>query len=513
MKRNTLLTLTLLASELTACTAEPDPTVASFRALVVAQTWAVDAPIVLIDGSCEEHWVDRCAELSPEQCLVARNRYSCTETAEGVRVTDSFAELADEVEWQGLSLGDVELSGGGSAFEACAGLEGVDYEQCSQLAQAAESVAAELPALLSKFPNGGFASLTIRDDIFVVSPLATEGDLVHSTADKLGWRVPLIAGEFELSPGSASGIVIEDNVMVTVRPNGTLAVSCSWGGLLQRRKDPPLPPAGAFFAHYSMNAAGANYNDYLLQVVGGWARYAGQWKSYVDPLVGTVDLFCTYAGGGFRPLLGAEVTLDHHEATCFTDLWGTQYDPNGTWMSADIDDPLTGLAFAALVMHYWGSPVFFSGDWRPTWYAPAGSWYHQIALEQLTFQIPGAPDLHSACGISPNTPAVPALADIQSCNLHGVTIEAGVVSAWLGDLSPITAPSYLHHVNISGGDLLNAYAAGFNWTLNNPSGRVGELVFDPPAEAGPEEIAAVLSLAQFMADELREQVPLEELFE
>ncbi len=505
--------ITLLTPTLAACSVdEADSADESLRAIVVSDSWGIHGPVSFPDvNSCDDYWNNICANLTADQCTIAHNRYTCTQASQGVVITDNFGELAESLEWDGYSVGDEGPSTGDSAAAACEGMTGIELEECLNLAQVAELVASKAPELITKFPSGGFASLTIRDDILTVEPLGPIGDdMVYTAADALDWRVPLIGDELAL--GKLTGIVIEDIIM-TVRPNGTISVSNNYAALMQRQKQPP-PPSFDFLAHYSMSAPGADYIGGYIGVIGGWSRHAAKWKAYVDLNVGSVDLASAYQGNILHPLVGAESELNLHESLYFEDIWGNTYDPNGTWMSEDIDDPLTGLAFAAMVMHYWHSPVYFNGVWTPSLQiAPAGAWYHEFALEQVTFRIPNAPTLHDACGISPSASAVTALAAIQTCDLTGVTLEGGIVSAWLGDYSPGNSPTYLHHQSIGGADLMSSYAAGFSWGPNWHSGRVGELVFDPPAEASEDEIAAVRALAGVLANELREQVPMKELVE
>jgi hypothetical protein len=509
------LTTTLLCTlpTLIACSIEEteDTTLDGFRSVVIADHWGILEPASLPElDSCSEYWAQRCDELSPAQCTMAQNRYVCTE-AGGVVVTDNFGELTESIEWDGYSADTDGLRTGDSATKVC---DGMNPETCATLAKVADLLA-EQSELWTEWPTGGIASLTIRDGVFVVSPLEEPGeDLTFALAEALDWRVPTLAHEFSF--GKANGLVLHEPVVITVRPNGTIAISDFQVALMQRMKQPFEPPHSALVT-YSMSASGANYNHSGMEI--SWERYAAQWKAYIDTQVGSVDLAQCYNANSL-PLLGAENQLNYNEAHLFTNTSGSLYDPVGTWMSEDIDDPMTGFAFAAMVMHYWHSPVFFTGAWEPSvQQAPAGSWFGEIALERLTFDVPTAPDLHSACGISPNAPAVQALAAIQSCDLTGVTLDGAVVTVWEGLFS--TGPTMLHHAPITGTELVAAYLAGLSlppgYHVQYPNGwsggRVGELIFDPPAEASEEEIAAVRALADVLADELREQVTLDELVE
>ncbi|KIG16936.1 hypothetical protein DB30_03920 [Enhygromyxa salina] len=509
-----LLTVTLLSiSTLAGCGLDEldDSSPASFRSVVVSDSWDIHEDVAFPEvNSCYDYWNDRCAELTSSQCTVAKNRYSCTESDEGLVISDTYGALVNAVHWAAYSVGDeAPVTTKGSPSILCEQLHGVEYASCLGVALTAELAAQQAPELIEAFPNGGFATVAVQGELLVIEPLAeADHDIVYTTAAALDWRAPIIEGEFTL--GEAPEVTLEPNTVITIRPNGTIGVSSERMTLLQQPRPLP-PPKSAFVFGYSMSAPGANYNQQSSLVVGGWSRYAALWKSFIDANVGSVDVIASYAGGNFIPLLGAEQTLDYHEANYFTDIWGAPYDPVGTWMSADIDDPLTGLAFAAIVMHYWHSPVFFSGDWTPPLsVAPNGSWYKDIALESIRFRSPSFSSLHAACGISSTASAATALSQIQTCAFGGLTVEDAVVTAWSGDFSPSNAPALLHHQSISANQLLGAYAAGFTHGQGNPSGRVGELIFDPPPEADAEEIAAVFALAEFMASEIQAQAPLEE---
>lgn len=502
----------------TACTLPDDAAElgedASFRSVTVSDGWGIhedaDFPEV---NSCVDYWNDRCANLTPSQCSVAKNRYTCTQNSQGVSVSDNYGALAEATAWHGYSLGDPDSSTTtGNPGELCGELGGLEYETCLGLAEAAVLADKRSDELLAAFPAGGFGSLRVHEGAFVVESFAGgEQDLIYDAASALGWRAPVIEGE--LSLGEAGGAVLPPDTMISVRPNGTVAISCDIGFIDQQPQPRPQPLTGHAF-NYSMSAPGANYNQQWTWVVGGWSRYAALWKAFVDQNVGSVDVLSAYVGSNHDILLGAEHPLNTHESLHFTGIWGTHYDPVGVWMSVDIDDSLTGLAYAAIVMHYWHSPVFFSGKWEPPLFlAPSGAWYQELALEQIDFYSPTHTSLHDACGISPTASATDALSQIQSCNFGGLSVTRGIVTAWLGDYSPMNSPALLHHATISGSDLHAAYAAGYHWGPSSPSGRVGELIFDPPPEADEEEIAAVLNLAEFVADEIRAQVPEEELFE
>ena len=255
---------------------------------------------------------------------------------------------------------------------------------------------------------------------------------------------------------------------------------------------------------YSMSHASANYDTNSIGNVGNWERLGYKWKSLHDANVGGVN----YGYNGLHPLpftprLGAHASFNVNETIAFTNTIGGQYDPEGAWHSQDINDPMTGVVFAALAMHYWETPVFFSGAWTPpAAVAPSGAWYQTFALQSLTFDVPGASSLHAACGLNPATPPAQAAAALSSCNLSSAELVSGVASLWAGDTSPSSTPDFLTNRSISGAALLDAYAAGFSYGPNNPSGHAGELIFSAPDNVTAQDIAAVVSMAGTIAADL-----------
>ncbi|MFV8753943.1 hypothetical protein ACNOYE_25640 [Nannocystaceae bacterium ST9] len=236
MTRITLpTTLAILFTPILACNLEADDgTDESLRSIVVTDSWGLHEPAHFPDvNSCDDYWNDRCVNLTPLQCTVAQDRYSCESTSQGVIITDSFAKVAKALDWTKVGVGDEGGNQGEDPLALCETKNDVEQAECLQLAGVAATVAASSPALMAEFPEGGFASLTIRDDILMVEPLiVNKTDLVYSAAGALDWEVPMIAGELAIA--EAGGIVIEDDIMLSVRPNGSISVSTSDAAFMQR---------------------------------------------------------------------------------------------------------------------------------------------------------------------------------------------------------------------------------------------------------------------------------------
>jgi hypothetical protein len=228
----------------------------------------------------------------------------------------------------------------------------------------------------------------------------------------------------------------------------------------------------------------------------GWPVHALQWKDYVS-------------GGNFAfDIAAAEVEVDAIWDFGFdvdaidaarlntVEANGVVFnaDPTGTWMEANFSDPAVGLAYAALVMHFWRSPVYVSATY---YYPPYGTTHsHSIALQRLEFTIPSAPDLLAACGLPANSTPATALSTLPNCN-HGAVLSADEVSLWnhliLAVPSNNTHVDYDPQVALAPTDLINA------WTWGPV---LGQLVFDPPGDATGEDLAGLAVLAEAVRDQL-----------
>jgi len=222
-----LLALASFTCALSACdAAEPED---DFRSVVVKDSWGLHDPASFPEvNSCVDYWNDRCADLTPSQCTVAKNRYTCTSSAMGVDITDSFGTHPSAVSWAAIGREDEA----GFVVEdlqiACTSMEGGDLEQCFALAEITETLAAALPELMELSPGGGVGSIVIQDDLMRVEAELPEleglEDLGWDAADALSWTVPLLREGLALENPAG---VFEDNVILMVRPNGTLSVSTS----------------------------------------------------------------------------------------------------------------------------------------------------------------------------------------------------------------------------------------------------------------------------------------------
>jgi hypothetical protein len=230
--------------------------------------------------------------------------------------------------------------------------------------------------------------------------------------------------------------------------------------------------------------------------VRGWPVHALQWKDYASGGAFAFDIAGAWTEVNAIPGLPYEV--EAADASHLNDLeaGGVVFsaDPNGTWMEANFSDPSVGLAYAALVMHFWKSPVYVSALHS---YPPYGTTRsHAIALQRLEFTIPSAPDLLTACGLPANATAATALNTIPNCN-HGAVLLADEVSLWnellLSVPSNPTHASYDPDVNLAPADLITAW-----WNGNIQ----GQIVFDPPADATDEDFAGLAVLAEALRDQL-----------
>ena len=231
-----LLPLTALTcfSALTACSLDDSDT-DELRSVEVRDRWGVYPPTKFPEvNSCEDYWIQRCANLSADQCTLAQARYTCTSAkAGGVVITDTFGELPESLGWEGYSLGDEQRTSvdGGSAPLACETM-GMDPERCHALATLADTIAANNNEVFGTYSYGGFARVFVtEDEIMLVGEYPDPEDIVWSAADALDWMMPLAPGEVVLP--NPAGIVIEDNVMLLARPNGSLSVSTNEAVFLQ----------------------------------------------------------------------------------------------------------------------------------------------------------------------------------------------------------------------------------------------------------------------------------------
>lgn len=249
-----------------------------------------------------------------------------------------------------------------------------------------------------------------------------------------------------------------------------------------------------------------HYSDAVLSTAEHtWPVHAMKWKDYASGQTHGVsltnaeshayatDLSIYWSNGTFCNQ--QEVELNAMEAGA-----GSVFssDPSGTWMCSVQGNPLQGAIFAALVMHYWGSPVYvsFNYDYLNTGFQ--GTYSVTAGLRQLTFLVvgTGVNDLHDACGLNPTDPPATALASVSSCG--GVTLTQSETALFNADFCP-TCPgnNYLPYEEartFSGADTLAYYALSL--------GTVGHLVFDPPAHATEDDIVALVEMSTVLSEQL-----------
>lgn len=226
----------------------------------------------------------------------------------------------------------------------------------------------------------------------------------------------------------------------------------------------------------------------------GWPAHALQWKDYVS----TPSFDLVAAQTEIQALFGLGSSVDTFDSDLLDDLEATTTvfgsDPSGEWQEEVFSDPAEGFVFAALVMHYWGSPVYKGAVHRyPNTPLAACTLSHSLVLETLEFSIPSAADLHAACGLSPNADPATALTTILSCS-HGAVLTSNQISLW--NEGPMGCQPYSEHVantTIPVHELVDAYNSG-------PTS--GPLVFDPPAEVTAEDVDGLRVLAAALADQV-----------
>lgn len=219
----------------------------------------------------------------------------------------------------------------------------------------------------------------------------------------------------------------------------------------------------------------------------GWPIHALQWKAYHEnmPLFDlplATQLVTMTSGWGEGVDYYDEAYLDYVESTSVF-----PWDPNGEWQTEVFSGNTgvaVGLAYAALVMHYWDTPVYLDAA------MPAASQWsglHTIGLQQLELSIPSAPDLLSACGLQPSDPPSMALSTVVTCQ-HGATLTNDQVSMWYDSGS---IPGYQPNVSFHPGLLQYAWDLG-----------TGRIVFDPPSDVTEEDLEGLHVLAEALAEQL-----------
>ncbi len=245
-----------------------------------------------------------------------------------------------------------------------------------------------------------------------------------------------------------------------------------------------------------------HYGDALLDGPWTWPAHGMKWKDYMSGQGHGLDLVAAEASAYGTDLahhwtFGAHCQGGQVPELNAMEAGGSVFasDPAGGWMCSVQSDPLQGMVFSALAMHYWGTPVYvgygynyLGTSWTSTYTTTAG-------LRELEFFVVGTHvnDLHDACGLVGASPSQ-ALAGVGSCG--GVTLTSAE-AALFNDSICGGCSSYLPYEEartFSGADALMHYASS--------QGLVGHLVFDPPAGVDEEEVAALVELAEIVSGEL-----------
>ena len=196
----------------------------SVRAIDIGEAWSLSKPILLEHETCGEYWESRCAELSPSACMLAQTREQCEPAKGGVLVRDAFTAEVAGAGWTAISLGDEAATASKSPVEACESLEGVEYDHCVALAELAQGLGESVPQVLEVAPQGGFFRVDVFEDNVILRAAKDggEGNLLGEAAGELGWSGPTIGKSVSLGH-IGDYIIIEDEIMLMVAPNGLIA--------------------------------------------------------------------------------------------------------------------------------------------------------------------------------------------------------------------------------------------------------------------------------------------------
>ena len=234
----------------------------------------------------------------------------------------------------------------------------------------------------------------------------------------------------------------------------------------------------------------------------GWPIHALQWKDHATGNALQFDVADAVAAVAAFPYLGLYVKSidaarinDIEEGNAPVTTQPFSQDPNGVWMETQIYDPAIGLAYAALVMHYWKSPVYLDATHNylndPV---ITDSFSHTIALELLEFTTGGATDILAACGFPSGASPSYALSNAPNCS-SALILSDDLVSLWNDSLCFCSGwVPYVADVSLSPNELTTAWIGSLGWR--------GQMVFDPPADASEEDLAGLEILAEALADQI-----------
>ena len=215
---------------------------------------------------------------------------------------------------------------------------------------------------------------------------------------------------------------------------------------------PIIKPPPSLAQVRSVNSYCTGYNDAAYQ----WSQYDNNrywsnqallWKSMVnqDPSITFSPSFIGSVTGLHRIIIDdySSTQLNNHEATsgdwfAFADGGFIPKDPVGGWVQLKIEDPKTALIYAAMNIHFWGTPVFSNvssrnqpnGEVNTTLETHFGgdiAGANVAAIECVTLSAVGGP-AHLACGWDNSGDNDDYLAQAEACDVQVEGVKFGV---WL----------------------------------------------------------------------------------
>ncbi len=222
--RSTLLLLTLSAGLFAGACATEDSAIGSdFRAMENPEQWDILGPTTVNSSeTCDEYWSKTCEGLSATECILVQDRLTCSPSEEGLLIEDSFWFDPTSPTWGAVDAhGKFSQNQANDPYTACEGLE--DYEGCLRLAEVADVVSGLAPEIMQHSPDGGAGSLVQTEHGFKISPEVDPkaNDLLLGVGHAFDWGVPSLSA-FDYN---GTCCVIEDDIIIWFRPNGTISLS------------------------------------------------------------------------------------------------------------------------------------------------------------------------------------------------------------------------------------------------------------------------------------------------
>lgn len=232
----------------------------------------------------------------------------------------------------------------------------------------------------------------------------------------------------------------------------------------------------------------------------GWPAHGMQWKSYehgdsVNLAVASTSIAADPNDFGQSVLPGDAGHMNDLEAVgsgVFTDIVGLPTDPHGSWLETSIPGSAQAFAYAALVMHFWRSPVYLGGSHLFLEPALQGNISETIALQQLSFDVPTGTDLLSTCGIPSGLSPAASLGLVLNCN-QGFTLNGGETSTWNGFLYYNVPVEFVPNYTMDAATLIAAHQSAL---------ATRHMVFDPPEEATDEDLLAIRVMSEALAGQM-----------